>query len=383
MLSTAAFILLILCVDAFDGPPSPASAPTVLLESTGPDLQRKIEDLSSPAWAVREDATWTLMDAGPERYDSLRAAFRNARHFDTRRRIKEIAREIYLTDRLGPPMAFLGISHNRYDLRCTDHPRVPPGCTALRIESVFPGTAADRGALRPGDLLVALNGKKATIDEPATNMTKWIASQKPGTRCRVGIVRGGEGVRVEAGRSKDFDWPLLGRLKTRVVTHDDNPLVPEGGVGFLLLQGQRLGKDVFIKSGDLVIGLNDQLIPREQGDGALKTWAAQASKAAAAVEDEDVEVRIVGGRPQLVPKTPGPSIQIVREARWLELDIRLGRRPIYLRSAAQPAWPADPAAVEQATSAFETWWLDAFDPKGTLVEQASADPLWRLEPGRN
>lgn len=323
------------------------------------------------------------MDSGPELYDALRAAFKQTRHFDTRRRIKEIAKEIYLTDKLGPPMAFLGISHNRFDLRCVDNPRIQPGCTALRIESVFPGTSADRGGLRPGDLLIAMNGKKATIDEPATNMTKWIAAQKPGTRCRLGILRGGEGLRLEAGRSKELDLGILGRLKTKILTHNDDPRVPEGGAGIRFLEGQRLGKDVFIKPSDLVIGLNDQLIPQDQADGILKRWVAQASKVATAENEGELEIRIVNGRPQAVTKGIGPSIQIIRGGRWTELDIRLGRRPIYLRSPTQPAWPADPAAVEHATAAFETWWVDAFDPAGSFVEQASSDPLWRLEPGRH
>src|ERR1043166_8027366 len=147
--------------------------PTAAQQSAPPDTDRLINELRSPVWRVRDEATSTLMEKGTEIFDPLRKEFNRTRSYETRRRIKDIAREVYLTDKLGPPMAFLGISHNAYDLRNVDEPRLEPGATALRIECVFPGTAADRAGIQPGDLLIAINGKRAMIEEPALNMTKW------------------------------------------------------------------------------------------------------------------------------------------------------------------------------------------------------------------
>src|SRR5258706_16042734 len=128
-------VTLVLCL----GLPGPAASQ----QSARTDADGLIAELRSPVWRIRDEATSTLMEKGTEIFDPLRREFNRTRSYKTRRRIKDIPREVYLTDKLGPPMAFLGISHNAYDLRNVDEPRLEPGATALRIECVFPGTAAD------------------------------------------------------------------------------------------------------------------------------------------------------------------------------------------------------------------------------------------------
>ena len=109
-------------------------------------VERLLSDLDSADWRTRESATQTLMDYGPEIYETLRDGFLTSDiGYEARRRIERIAREIHLTESLGPGPAFLGISLARGRITFMADPRVPADATALLIEHVFLGTAADRG----------------------------------------------------------------------------------------------------------------------------------------------------------------------------------------------------------------------------------------------
>lgn len=61
------------------------------------------------------------------------------------------------------------------------------GAQPLRIEEVFPGSAADKGGLRPGDEIVTVNGKSIkglTIDQ-----ARPLIAGKAGTQVAIGVVR--------------------------------------------------------------------------------------------------------------------------------------------------------------------------------------------------
>ncbi|HUN81347.1 MAG TPA: PDZ domain-containing protein [Phycisphaerae bacterium] len=343
------------------------------------EVDRLVRDLRSPVWRVRDEATSALMEKGTEIFEPLRREFEHTRSYETRRRIKDVAREVYLTDKLGPPMAFLGISHNNTDLRSVDEPRLEPGMTALRIECIFPGTAADRAGIQPGDLLLSINGRRATSDDPALNMTKWIASQKPGTPCKIGVLRGGHGIRLESTNLREFNIERFNKLKLQPASARDSCMIPARSGALRLIEAARMNKDVTLQPGDLIIALNDQPLPAQNPLAAFGAWIAGINKMQSGTTGEE-ELRMnANGQPQLVQR-PTASIQIVRGGDKLDLSLRLGRRPVFLRTSIAPAWQGDPAAVEEAQNTFESWWGAFFDPTHSFVEQASSDPAWRLEP---
>lgn len=347
-------------------------------------VQTYLTDLSSPNFQTREEAAARLMESGPEVLGVLRNAFHATGLYDAKRRMKDIAREVYLTDKLGPPRAFLGITHNRYDLKNTEDGRVPPGVTAIRIESIFPGTSAERAGIAAGDLLIALNGVRATLEEPATKIPLWIATKPPNTPCKFTVIRGGSGVRLEVGdRNRPINVNKLARAPMEVVTPTEQPLVSPGAAGLRLGENIEIAEGVTLQRGDVIVSLNDQPLPAEDARGTLLTWTGQVTKQPDTQRPDEMEVRVRNGRPQLVPRG-APSIQIVRGGTVLELEARLGRRPAMLRNSAnaQTPWQAEPAAIEQATQQFETWWTESVDPEGTFSEQAGGDKRWRMESGR-
>ncbi|MEK6644449.1 MAG: hypothetical protein AABZ08_11130 [Planctomycetota bacterium] len=338
-----------------------------------------LADLSSPTFRIRDDATARLMEFGADVLGPLQRAFESTNLYDARRRMKEIAREVYLSDKLGPPSAFLGITHNRYDLRSAEEGRVPPGATAIRIESIFPGTSAERAGLLAGDLLIALNGNRATLESPASGIPKWISSKPPGTPCKFGVIRGGSGVRIEVGtRGNMVNVNKLARAPVSKVAAKDLPLLPPESAGLQIGEAVKLSDTVTLKAGDVIISVNDQPLPADDPRSFLLLWISTLTEAEGSTKPDEMEVRMRNGRAQLVPRG-APSIQIVRGGTYKELDARLGRRPAMLRGANPGPWQADPAAVEHATQQFETWWSDVVDPNGSFSEQASQDRRWRME----
>jgi len=347
-------------------PPTSASA----------DLARLIADLKDPRWRKREFAADSLRGLGPIVYEPLKAEFHRTRQFDFRRRVRQIVREVFLSERLGRPRAFLGISHQRVVLRHLDDARIPPGCTALRITDVFSDLPADQAGVRAGDLLVSLNGKTAAGEEGAMAFTSWIASQGPGTVCRLGVIRGGEGFRLEVGRTTGFKPQEWTRLKLKPVFPRNDSRVPEGQAGLQILNTQGVDPRCGIKEGDLIIALNDQLLPERHTAERLGRWVQESTMDSPAGKGPSrSEPNVEQNSP-----APAPSAQILRGGQRLELTATLGRRPAYLKPGPSEFWAADPAKVEAAESAFSAWWESTFDPDGTFVEQAGDDPDWRMEP---
>ncbi len=338
-----------------------------------------LADLSSPAFRIREDATARLMEFGADVLGPLHRAFESTNLYDARRRMKEIAREVYLSDKLGPPSAFLGITHNRYDLRAAEEGRVPPGATAIRIESIFPGTSAERAGLLAGDLLIALNGNRASFESPASGIPKWISSKPPGTPCKFGVIRGGSGVRIEVGaRGTAINLNKLARATVSPVTATALALIPPGSAGLQIDEAVKLSDSLTLKVGDIIVAVNDQPLPAEDPRPFMLHWISTLTEAEGSTKPNEMEVRMRNGKPQLVPRGT-PSIQIVRGGTYKELDARLGRRPAMLRGANPGPWQADPPAVEHATQQFETWWSEVVDPNGSFSDHASQDRRWRME----
>lgn len=326
-------------------------------------LSKLIADLGSPVWRTRENATIALMRGGPESYEALRTAYEQAGQYEVRRRIKRVVAEIYVTRLLGPVPAFLGIAHGRYNLTYDVEPRVPAGSTALLIRTVFPWTSADRAGLRRGDLLITLNGKRATEASPAGRFPTWIKQQKVGTPCRLGVLRGGKGLLLNKRAMRGFDPRGFSRLKTRVLHHDDDPRIAKGEAGFLIEDARRADPRLHLKKDDLLIALDGRPIPAEGAADLFGRWTqgerihASAGKRGRAGKGAPQPVR----RKRVAGKKMVPSAQILRGVRWVELDARLGRRPTYLPGGRAWQRGEDDRTMDDADAAFETWWAEEFE----------------------
>ena len=74
-----------------------------------------------------------------------------------------------------------------------------PGTRGTLITEVFRGTPADRGGVKPGDVLVAVDGK-AVVD--SASMLNLIAALKPGSETTLRLMREAKAVelRVTVGK---------------------------------------------------------------------------------------------------------------------------------------------------------------------------------------
>jgi hypothetical protein len=343
--------------------PAPVSRP-----ASGPatDAGELVRALNSPRWPEREEAAWGLISMGPAAYGPLRDAFRGQPLYEFRRQVRRVVREIYLTEQLGPPRAFLGISHDRRVLSSTEDARIMPGHTGLQITHVFNGLPAQRAGVRPGDLFVGLNGRAGTADHPALAFTTWIGGQKPGTRCRLSLYRGGEGLRAEEGRTGGFRPAEFAKLALRPVERRLDPRIPEGAAGLTIVNPAGVGRGLGLRTGDLLVALDDQLLPAADPVGALREWARLHGRGSG------------GGGEAGQPDRPA-SAQFLRGGRLLEIEATLGRRPANLGAQPSEIWNAEPQRIEQAEADFAAWWEATFDPDRRYVEEADDDRRWRLE----
>jgi hypothetical protein len=162
------------------------------------EVQRCVDRLSSPSPLERRRAADTLLLAGPMAYEPLRRAYQTHDSYDLRRQIARLAMQIFVDQRVGLPPAFLGVQLGRPDY--DRDPRIPQGADALVIQDIIPGTAADAARLRPGDLIVRLDGETIARDTDLTRnpaISRRIAERRPGDRCRLGIYRGQRAIDID------------------------------------------------------------------------------------------------------------------------------------------------------------------------------------------
>lgn len=346
---------------------APASAPA----ADSADVRKLVANLRDPRWRVRELASAQLLNIGPAAYPLLREEFQRHTGYDLRRRIRNLVHDIYLSERLGSPRAFLGISHSRNIAKSTEDARVPPGSLALPISDTFADLPADRAGIRPGDLWVTLNGKPAAAEDNPRRFTDWIAAQRPGQSCTIGVIRGGEGFRLVTGATPGFKPQQFAQLKVRRIDAATDRRIPAGAAGLMVIEPTGLDPRLGLKAGDLIIGVDDKVLPADGAAERLHEWARSVARAPA-------EKPEAGTAP---PAPAAASLQFLRGGQRLELHATLGRRPAYLKPLPEEVWNADAGSIEAAESGFTQWWDSEFDPGGSFAGEAAEDSLWQMDPG--
>lgn len=375
-LATVAVLCSPVAVRADDKPSGVGSQRQTTEEA--PSVDERISDLGSPDWRAREFATHFLMNQGPELYAPLKEELTRTRRYEVRRRIKQIVREIYKADLLGPSPAFLGIQHLGRAATREEDARVSADSTAILIMQVFPLTGAERAGLRRNDLWMALNGKRAVGSYSALEFTSWIASQKPGTPCRLGILRGGSGQILNPEEVRGFEQRWLSKVETRVILAADDPRIPEASAGLLVTNPRGTAGRVDLKRGDVLVALDGVPFPKAGAREMFARWLH--GQPVGRVDDKQGQAgRRRRGRVANKQGGARPSAQILRGGKWLEITAILGRRPSFLANA-RAGGRGNIRAEADAEASFESWWRDWVAPLGLQRDVMDANSDWRLDP---
>lgn len=384
----AIFVFLAIAGQTDTPPTASATSRTTTAQATEKPvpvlISNLISDLSSTDSQVRESSTVALMEMGPECYGPLREAFTSTRLYDVRRRIRQVALELYLTEHLGPPKAFLGISHRGTPVMEASDGRVPPWATALYVTDVFKSSSAQRAGLQSGDLVLALNGKPGTLEYQAIEFTRWIGDQAPGTRCEVMVIRGGKGHKLVPDPRGQFNPKSLAPAKFEAVDHARDGRVPPGVGGILLKSVKGIPVELNVQDGDLILALDEEAIPAEGTEQRFGDWLEGKWKGRGM--SRQAPIRLGGAQLQRPPQQAGDhtvqTAHLLRGGEGIDLTVALGRWPTYLSDQAQGApRAANPGQREHVIETFGSWWRETFDPKGLFSERADLDPRWRLGPG--
>jgi hypothetical protein len=322
-----------------------------------------LTNLSSSNWAAREDATRALIEFGPSIYGELAAAYQRSNSAELRRRIKHIVREIHYTATAGPILAFLGVGpeHVNGD---SHPPRVFPGQTGVNLRTVIAGSAAFRAGLMDGDVVVSINGSSAAGRDTAQAFTEWIGSQRPGSRCKLTVVRGSEGFHYSAQTMSSFDPRGFGKLKTRTVTRADNPLIPEDATALEITDVGRADPRLGLKDGDLIISFDGAPLPKEGAPEALIAWANTARAPILDPRERLVIPQLRQGVIQM--RNEEPFVRVLRGGKLVEIEVVLGERPPYLGDGRMQAGGragqrgVDAQAIAESDAAFEQLWSSRF-----------------------
>jgi len=294
-------------------------------------LSELIDDLGSAYQDEREAATEQLMRSGASLDAPAWKAHLRANRFEVRRRVKQIMRELFLTQRLGPPPAFLGIGYVGYPSGPPVHGRVPAGSTALLITSIVPWSAASRAGLQRRDLVVALNSFRFLPPDSPLDIPPWIKNQPLGTTCRLGVIRGGTGRVLNDDDPPGFDPRAFSKIEMEVVTADADPRLTPGSVALRITDIARADARLALASGDLLVALDGEPLPADEPLDRLGRWAAGdwVGQPAGGVQAPVPPGPRPGGR-----RATGPSAQILRGGEYVTLEAVLGRRPTHLAGPA-------------------------------------------------
>lgn len=333
-----------------------------------------VQSLDSPNWEQREKAEFDLQGIDPAWADSLRAIAHNGATVESALRLKRSAEELFVTQRIGPARAFLGISHVPVDWPLDA--RVPPGFAAMRIGHTIRNTAAEKAQLQADDLILSVDGLTPTSMEEAAALSQVIGGHKPGEFCEFVVLRDVEGQLLHSRKVHGFDPRGLRDLRTRPVDWTSDERLPTGARGLLVTGGPRADARSGILSGDVIIGLDGRAIPADDPQRALATWC----------EGGDVDESESNSRPNVRTRNiPIPNVQIIRGGRRIVVRVPLGRVPLDVAERDQqrrmPIRGATPTRIRELRGEFDRWWsMSEFSETGDMARRIDPALYWQMNP---
>jgi membrane-associated protease RseP (regulator of RpoE activity) len=105
--------------------------------------------------------------------------------------LRELITELYLSE--GPGFLGIGMTYGSVVL-----PGEIAPAHAVLVTTVRQGTPANRAGIQAGDMIVRLDGKRWADESSPEKFSEQIAAKKPGVAVKLGIVRDGKSVELDA-----------------------------------------------------------------------------------------------------------------------------------------------------------------------------------------
>lgn len=180
------------------GQPPPQSIPP----ANQLTLDQLIDALGSPDYDERQQATEILKAQKTSFTKELTRICPTVQDLEVRLRLIEVAEFLFYKEALMGMGGFLGIEMDR--ARPSNRGADPDRIRGVRVRRVIAGTAADKGDVRAGDVIVAIDGnpllsnedstrdEPPTIDDLNTSLSRAISSVPPAADMTVTILRDGD-----------------------------------------------------------------------------------------------------------------------------------------------------------------------------------------------
>lgn len=169
-------------------------------EAMPAEFQQWLEQLSSPRFARREQATEELCEIDREFLPAIHTAYVEADDYEVKRRLRYVAEAKFYQQQMEGRRGFLGI---RVGQRVEMFP-VDGSDKALRgvvIEEVLEGFSAQRSGLMNKDVIISVDGKDLPDDPTPATFIAQISAMPPGRELSVRVVR-------TQGLARGLDVPL-------------------------------------------------------------------------------------------------------------------------------------------------------------------------------
>ncbi len=178
-------------------PPRPKSVPP----ANQLTMDQLIDALGSPDYDERQQATEILKAQKTSFTKELTRICPTVQDLEVRLRLVEVAEALFYKEALMDMGGFLGIEMDRE--RLSNRGADPDRIHGVRVRRVIAGTAADKGDVRAGDVIVAIDGKPlvvnkdSTRDEPPAigelnaSLSRAISSIQPAADMTVTLLRDG------------------------------------------------------------------------------------------------------------------------------------------------------------------------------------------------
>ncbi len=129
-------------------------------EETASEVEELIRKLGSNTPADRDHATKRFLNIGAQAFSKLRECYNSTDDFEVRLRIEQIVHEAYENHHVFRRMGYMGIRGGATPLTNSDDERIGKNNIGILVNLVNKNTGAERGGLKKGDIIAALNGER-------------------------------------------------------------------------------------------------------------------------------------------------------------------------------------------------------------------------------
>lgn len=166
----------------------PTSHPAATQPCGDAEVNQLLSRLNSSDYTIRQQATFTLLDAGVADPTILRRILSLKPGPEVEMRIRLVAEMVFaqLNAPPGKKSGFLGIMMEPY-VDPNDHQT-----TGVKIAAVLPLMSAERAGLEVGDVILATNGQPLPPESPTGGLQNVIQNTPPGQKIELLVLRDGK-----------------------------------------------------------------------------------------------------------------------------------------------------------------------------------------------